>query len=575
LAALIEPPLTVAAARPAIALRDRTSVVHLAVLAGLCALTLFSGLGSTPLWEPDEPRFAAATRHMLRSGDFLDPVFNGRPRWEKPILLYWMQVAPLAIGLDEELAMRLPAAVLGTAAVVCVYALGVVWWSRRAGLVAAALLATTFRFVTYARQGLTDIPALAGIVATFLAFELGSTSERTTRQRVAWWAGWTLVGLTALTKGPLALIAPTIWITATWIRRREVIRWSEIASGAALALLAGGSWFAYMAVHRGGAFVGVNSYEFVQRYFDRSFPGPSRGPLFYLTILPGEIAPWPLVAAAAVLVLLQCWKELDRRGQDGVIIAAAWFAGVLLLCSLSQYKLPHYTLPAYPPLMLLAGAALDRAWRAESMRRVMVASIAITAVVFIAAGAASALAVFRLPDAFRSGAAVIGSACLIGGVTGMVFLRRRPVLAPVALAAATALGYGAAAVLLLPTFALEAYPYPWLGRLVAERASPSVALASIGAHTALVYYADRPVTFLVTASEAARFLSSPDPRLVVLSRGEFDSVKRIVPVVEELAARRRQNPRLSRLLEGRLLQGATEELLVGNAAAAAVYSRGN
>ena len=139
--------------------------------------------------------------------------------------------------------------------------------------------------------------------------------------------------------------------------------------------------------------------------------------------------------------------------------------------------------------MLLAGAAIDRAWRAEPMRRVMAASIAITAVVFMAAGAASALAVFRLPDAFRSGAAAIGSACLIGGVTGMVLLRRRPVLAPVALAAATALGYGAAAVLLLPTFALEVYPYPWLGRLVAERASPSVALASIGAHTALVYYA--------------------------------------------------------------------------------------
>jgi 4-amino-4-deoxy-L-arabinose transferase-like glycosyltransferase len=77
---LIEPPPTVAAARPAIALRDRMSVVHLAVLAGLCALTPFTSLGSAPLWEPDEPRFAAATRHMLRSGDFLDPVFNGGPR---------------------------------------------------------------------------------------------------------------------------------------------------------------------------------------------------------------------------------------------------------------------------------------------------------------------------------------------------------------------------------------------------------------------------------------------------------------------------------------------------------------
>jgi hypothetical protein len=194
---------------------------HVAVLTGLCALSLFAALGSTPLWEPDEPRFAAATRHMLRSGDYFDPMFNGRPRWEKPILLNWLQAAPLGLGLDDELPMRLPAATLGTVAVLCVYALGVFWWSRTAGLIGAALLATTFRFVTYARQGLTDIPAVAGIVATFLAFEIGSSVERAKRQHLAWWAGWTIVGLTALTKGPLALIAPTIWIAATWIRRRR------------------------------------------------------------------------------------------------------------------------------------------------------------------------------------------------------------------------------------------------------------------------------------------------------------------------------------------------------------------
>jgi len=148
---------------------------HLAILIALCALSLFAALGSTPLWEPDEPRFAAATRQMVRTGDYVDPVFNARPRWEKPILLYWLQAVPLAIGLDDELAMRLPAAVLGTAAVLCLYTLGVIWCTPTAGLIAAALLATTFRFVAYARQGLTDVPAVAGIVATFLAFEIGSS----------------------------------------------------------------------------------------------------------------------------------------------------------------------------------------------------------------------------------------------------------------------------------------------------------------------------------------------------------------------------------------------------------------
>ena len=548
--------------------------MHIAVLTGFCALSLFAALGSTPLWEPDEPRFAAATRQMLRSGDYFDPVFNGRPRWEKPILLYWLQAVPLGLGLDEELAMRLPAATLGTAAVICVYALGILWWSPTAGLIAAALLATTFRFVTYARQGLTDVPAVAGIVATFLAFEIGASPAPSSRRHLAWWAGWTIVGLTALTKGPLAMIAPAIWIAATWIRRRDAIRWTAVASGVVLAAAIGGSWFVYMAAHRGSAFVGVNNYEFLRRYFDQSFPGPSRGPLFYLTILPGEIAPWTLIIAAAVVSLFRGWKALDHRSQDGIVIAAAWFVGVMLICSLSHYKLPHYALPAYPPLMLLAGVAIDRVWRAESIRMVAI-GVALTAAVFLIAGATVLLASLRIPDTFRSGAAAIGTACLIGCVVAAIaLLRRRGDLAAVALAAAASTAYGAAAILLLPSFASAAYPYPALGRLVAEKSPPSVALGSIGAHTALVYYADRPVAFFATPAEAAEFLRSNHPRLVVLSRAEFDAVRNSTTATA-LASRRRQNPRLSRLLEGRFLTAGTEELLVGNATAAAIYARGN
>ena len=335
------------------------------------------------------------------------------------------------------------------------------------------------------------------------------------------------------------MIAPAIWIVATWIRRRDAIRWRAIAAGAALAIVVGGSWFVYMAAYRGSAFVRVNNYEFLQRYFDRSFPGPSRGPFFYLTILPGEIAPWPLVVAAAIVFLLRNWKALDRRSQDGVVVAAAWSVGVLLICTFSHYKLPHYALPLYPPLMLLAGAAIDRASRAESWRRVAVVGMVVTASVFIAVGGAVLLAAFRVPDTLRSGAVAIGMASLVGGVAAIVLQGRRAVLAAVTLATATAVAYGAAAMLLLPRLAADMYPYPALGRLVAERVTSAVALGSIGAHTALVYYADRPVTFLATPSDAARFLSPSEPRLLVLLRREFETVKDGAPKPAAVAASRR------------------------------------
>ena len=82
-----------------------------AVLAILlvCGATIFAGLGSTSLWEPDEPRFAAATRQKLATGDYLTPWFNGRPRFEKPIVFYWMQAVPFALLGPTETAARLPA----------------------------------------------------------------------------------------------------------------------------------------------------------------------------------------------------------------------------------------------------------------------------------------------------------------------------------------------------------------------------------------------------------------------------------------------------------------------------------
>ena len=54
-------------------------------LAVVCFLALFAGLGRVSMWEPDEARFAEATRQMLARGDLLTPWFNDRPRFEKPV----------------------------------------------------------------------------------------------------------------------------------------------------------------------------------------------------------------------------------------------------------------------------------------------------------------------------------------------------------------------------------------------------------------------------------------------------------------------------------------------------------
>jgi 4-amino-4-deoxy-L-arabinose transferase-like glycosyltransferase len=147
-------------------LRTRAVVLILMV----CALSLIVGLGSTPLWDPDEPRFAAATRTMVVSGDVVSPSFNGKPRFEKPILFYWLQL-PFFLALGPtETAARLPSALAGVGSVVLLYLIGQCVFNERAALFAALALATVFRFVAYARQGSRMFPRCSSRWRRFTVF---------------------------------------------------------------------------------------------------------------------------------------------------------------------------------------------------------------------------------------------------------------------------------------------------------------------------------------------------------------------------------------------------------------------
>ena len=68
----------------------RRDVVLLVLLFGV----LFAWrLGSAPLVNPDEGRYAEVPREMLASGDWVTPRLNGVPYFEKPPLVYWAVAA--------------------------------------------------------------------------------------------------------------------------------------------------------------------------------------------------------------------------------------------------------------------------------------------------------------------------------------------------------------------------------------------------------------------------------------------------------------------------------------------------
>ena len=53
----------------------------------------FTALGSSYLWDEDEPKNAECAREMLAAGEWIVPQFNYQLRTDKPILLYWLMLA--------------------------------------------------------------------------------------------------------------------------------------------------------------------------------------------------------------------------------------------------------------------------------------------------------------------------------------------------------------------------------------------------------------------------------------------------------------------------------------------------
>jgi 4-amino-4-deoxy-L-arabinose transferase-like glycosyltransferase len=551
----------VSVAPPAARTHHLPLTIEVVLVACLALASLLPGLGQTYLWDPDEPRFAAATREMMTSGNYLVPVFNGAARWEKPILFYWLQLAAFRTAGVNEWSARLPSALAGAACVVLVYLLGRTLFNKRSAAVGAVLFLTTFRFVTYARQGLTDIPVLAFVLLAMYGFVRAAgfsaaDSNGAAAPRRAALLAWIAVALGALTKGPVGLL-PCVVMIVWLIARREwqLLRTLRFGSGPLIAAAITVPWYAYALTVDRANFIRVHvEREIVARALSPSF-GPQGGPLYYFQIAPGEVAPWTLLIACALVWTVWRWRSGPDSDRRAASLLVCWSASILILFSLARYKLPQYALPAYPPPLLLTGAFVDEAIRRTgAWRTVLRAALAVTALVLaIGAGLLVWIKPILLPEASSNGNIAI---LLLAGTS--VFAAACAIANRVRTAVAVT---AACAALLYPLIAAD-----WgtdirnrfqagqtLGRTFVERLPDDTRLAVIGPRTSLVYYAGHSVAFLQNIEAAVGWVAATPGRHALV--GTLRDARRLPTLMHCRCAIVGQRPlfapRLKHILDGR------------------------
>jgi len=353
------------------------------LLALLVFCVLLPGTATLPLLDRDEPRFVTAAREMAERGDWIKPTFNGRDRFDKPALSYWLMCAGTAVFGQNELGARFPGVLCALVLVLAVWRIGCLWFSPAAGWLAALGLATCLQLFIHGRLALADISMLLAVGATQFAlaallFPKGILDAPAPRapsspalaatpaspasapasafpppSRAAWWTLWVSVGLGFLAKGPIALAVPLVTLLlfrfAFW---RQPLPWRRLGAGRGmlLALLVIAAWGIPALLVTEGRFFAVGIGEHVVQRGYEKFNGRTYNPFFYLFTAPLSLFPWVFFAPLAWQVART--REVRRRW------LVSWFVAPYLIFTAYATQLPHYVLPAFPAFFLLLGEGL-------------------------------------------------------------------------------------------------------------------------------------------------------------------------------------------------------------------------
>ena len=316
------------------------------------AASFYLNLWAVPLFDLDEGAFSEATREMFVRGDFISTYLDGVPRFDKPILIYWLQAICVWLFGVHEFSFRLPSALAATGWVWAVFAFTRRVRDERTGLVAAIITATTLEVSVMGRAATAD-----ALLNLFIACSMFSVflywRERQRRWLLATFA---LIGLGFLTKGPVAVLIPLAVSFLFFAIKGELKAWLKMVFdpvGIGLFAVIALPWYVAEYLRQGDAFVQGFFFKHNLDRFSGSMEQHGGGILYYpLVVLAGS-----LPFTALLIKTLARFRVLvkDDLGLFGLL----WFLFVLVFFSLSGTKLPHYVLYGLTGLFVLMAGTLS------------------------------------------------------------------------------------------------------------------------------------------------------------------------------------------------------------------------
>lgn len=314
----------------------------------------FVGLGSYPLIDPDEPVYGQVAKEMASGAGWLTPHYAGQPWFDKPPLFYWLSGASAVVfGPDSAVASRLPSALAAVGLVLLVYALASYDLGRRAGVMAAVVMATCLQQIVLAHAAVTDMTFVLCLTAALYAYRRWLDSSGSARYRWAALCG-AATGLAMLTKGPVApvLLGSAIVVHLLWSGRVSRLMSGDAALAAGAAVAVGVPWYAAMYAIHGDRFVeGFLVANNISRFLKPEHAEQTGNWFSYFRNVPVLLMfffPWSVFLPQAIM--------RGSKANEGLRLALIWSAVVFFFFSASKTQLVTYIFPMYPAAAALVGS---------------------------------------------------------------------------------------------------------------------------------------------------------------------------------------------------------------------------
>lgn len=310
-------------------------------------------LGGTPLFDVDEGAFSQATLEMFARDDFLFTYLNGQPRFDKPILIYWLQAFAVWLMGPSEWAFRLPSALCAIAWAFAAWQFARPRLGELPALMALVMVSTSLGPFIIGRAATAD--ALLNLLLCLTLFDLWRHLE--SRDKAPLLRAYLWAGLGFLTKGPVAFLIPFVVVFLYCASLRQwglFLRMLLQPVGWLILALLILPWYAHAWTLHGHDFIdGFFLRHNVER-FSGTLEGHAGSLFYYVLILPLLALPWSFALIRTLWTLKEEPMLFFRR------FLWLWAGFVLVFFSFSGTKLPHYALYGITPLFLLMAHILPR-----------------------------------------------------------------------------------------------------------------------------------------------------------------------------------------------------------------------